>query len=151
MASNTLPEQPGTPAADRASKRILIVDDDEVTRKVTEWKLQTAGYRVSTAADGSQAIEVICDLKPELVLLDINFPPDVPNGGMPAWDGFRLMMWLRSVTNLAAKRFIVITSGVPSDFEERIRASGVAGYFQKPLRYNLLLEMIEKQLQVLAE
>ena len=55
MASNTLPEQPGTPAADRASKRILIVDDDEVTRKVTEWKLQTAGYRVSTAADGSQA------------------------------------------------------------------------------------------------
>lgn len=122
------------------------MEDDAVTRKVTELKLQAAGYTVLGAADGSEAIEVIGQTHPELVLLDLNFPPDVPHGGMPSWDGFRLMLWLRSVTNVPGNRFIIITSGVPPEYEARIRASGVAAFFNKPVNYKQLLAVIKQKL-----
>ena len=139
--SGTDRQQSGEP-----SKTILVIDDDAVILKTTSWKLQAAGYGVAVATDGPSAIGAISEEKPDLVLLDLDFPPDVAHGGMPAWDGFRLMFWLRSMSNIEASRFIIITSSDSLEFEKRALAAGAVGFFRKPLEYDRLLAVIENEL-----
>jgi CheY-like chemotaxis protein len=106
-------------------------------------KLKAAGHRVLTAVDGSEAIAAIAVEKPDFVLIDINFPPDVPNGGMPAWDGFQLMLWLRSVMNTMGTRFITITASDSPELEMRARSCGAVAFFRKPIDHQRLLAVIE--------
>jgi two-component system sensor histidine kinase/response regulator len=139
--SGTDRQQSGEP-----SKTILIIDDDAIILKTTSWKLEAAGYGVAVATDGPGAIGAINEEKPDLVLLDLDFPPDVAHGGMPAWDGFRLMFWLRSMSNIDASKFIIITSSDSDEFEKRALAAGAVGFFRKPLDYDKLLAVIENEL-----
>jgi hypothetical protein len=62
-------------------KKLLIIDDDAVVLKTTAMQLQAAGYAVVTASDGSSAIQAVRKEKPDLILLDLTFPPDVAHGG----------------------------------------------------------------------
>src|SRR5258708_5989267 len=71
-----------------AHAKILIVDDDAVIRKALTLKLESHGYAVAAAVDGADALRALRDENPDLVLLDINFPPDVAHGGGIPWDGF---------------------------------------------------------------
>ena len=72
-------------------RKILVVDDDPVILKALTLKLDSEGYTVVKAVDGADALRVLQDEKPDLVLLDINYPPDVAHGGGVPWDGFLLM------------------------------------------------------------
>ncbi len=65
---------------------ILVVDDDDVVRLLAQESLADAGYSVATAADGEQALERVEELRPDLVLLDVN---------MPRMDGFTTCRELR--------------------------------------------------------
>src|SRR6266536_1626625 len=58
-------------------RKILIVDDDAVILKALSLKLESAGYAVATAVDGADALRGLREEMPDLVLLDINFPPDI--------------------------------------------------------------------------
>src|SRR5215831_6595678 len=80
-------------------KRILVVDDDPVILKTAGMKLRAAGYDLRTVADCSEAIAAVAEFKPELILLDVYFPPEGLNGGTTAWDGFKLMGWLQTLKN----------------------------------------------------
>ena len=80
-----------------AVKKILVVDDNEIILKTISLKLQGAGYQVITALDGSEAVAAARKETPDLILLDISFPPDV--GGV-AWDGFRIMEWFHRLDNV---------------------------------------------------
>jgi len=77
-------------------KKILVVDDNEIVIKTISLKLQGAGYQVLTAMDGSTAVSIARKDAPDLILLDLSFPPDV--GGVP-WDGFRIMEWFHRLDN----------------------------------------------------
>src|ERR1043165_7664056 len=72
-------------------RRILIVDDDPIVLKTTEIKLKEHGFAVTTAVDGPSAIHAARSETPDLILLDLSFPPDVSL----TWDGFSIMNWLR--------------------------------------------------------
>src|SRR5438445_484657 len=73
---------PDMPEVDPSSlKKILVVDDDAIMRKTISLKLEAEGYAVVTAADGSEAIKCVREEKPDLILMDILFPPDVAHGG----------------------------------------------------------------------
>lgn len=143
-------EDPSTEAGP-PKQTILVVDDDPITIKLMSAKLQSAGYRVVSAADGSAAITAIRDEQPAMVLLDVNFPPDVPNGGKNDWNGYQLMMWLRSATSLHPSRFVMITAGVSAELEAQIRNSGVGGLFHKPVEFSALLALIQQQLPAPAQ
>ena len=131
----------------RSGKQILIVDDDPVILKTTSHKLNAAGYAVSTAVDGSEAINAVGCAKPDLILLDLDFPPDVANGGKPGWDGFRLMAWLRGLRNTQGTRFIIITGSCdPAEAERRALASGAAGFFSKPIDFRALMALVDSEL-----
>ena len=74
------------------AKTILVVDDNEIVIKTISLKLQGAGYRVVSAMDGAEAMAAVRKETPDLILLDISFPPDV---GTVPWDGFRIMEWFQ--------------------------------------------------------
>lgn len=56
------------------SKRILIVDDEEVMLKVVSFRMKSLGYEVLTAVNGKQGLEMIKQEKPDLVILDMRLP-----------------------------------------------------------------------------
>ena len=124
-------------------KRILVVDDNEVVVKALSMKLQSAGYEVLKALDGPKALTAARTEKPDLIILDINFPTD---SGV-AWDGFRIIEWLRRMDDkVMSIPIIVITSGDPAKYKERSLAAGAVAFFQKPIKNEELLAEIEKAL-----
>ena len=139
-AAAAKPQNAPTPRQAAVKKKILIVDDNSVIRKTTSFKLASAGYEPVTAADASEAISALREQRPELILLDLSFPPDVANGGRMTWDGFQLMSWLkREGTNVP---FIVITSSDAS-VKEAAMGSGASAFFQKPLKFPELLPKMQ--------
>lgn len=127
------------------SKRILIVDDDPIVLKTTSAKLTQAGHQVITAADGSEAISSVREQKPDVILLDVNFPPDVAHGGSPSWDGFRLMYWLRGLQKTEGSRYIFISGTDSAEFRERARNSGALAFLPKPIDHRKLLDAIANE------
>jgi CheY-like chemotaxis protein len=125
-------------------KKILLVDDDPVTLKTTSMKLESQGYAVITALEGAAAINAVRTQKPDLILLDLCFPPDVGSGGCVAWDGFLIMSWLRRLDESRNLPFIVISGGGPGNCEERSLAHGAVAFFHKPVDHDSLLSLIER-------
>jgi len=131
-----------TPPAGKSAK-ILVVDDNEVIVKTICLKLKGAGYQVATAQDGAEAMSVVRMEKPDLILLDITFPPDV--AGVP-WDGFRIMEWLHRVDESRKIPIIIITGGEEVKNKERAMASGAVAFFQKPINHDDLLKVVRATL-----
>src|SRR5262245_7793175 len=125
----------------KSPRRILVVDDNKVIRKTTSIKLQAAGYEVLTAEDGSSAIRQARQLDPHLILLDLNFPPDVGHGGGIPWDGLLILTWLRT-NGMHKIPVIVITGEDLEKYKERLVKAGVLDIFLKPLDYAALLTAI---------
>jgi len=129
-----------------SSKKILVVDDDAIVLKSLSIKLKAKGYEVETATDGSEAVSTVRKLKPDLILLDITFPPDVAHGGGVPWDGFLIMNWLKRMDEAVNIPIIVITGGDPAQYEAKARAAGATAFFHKPIDHNDLFGVIAKVL-----
>ena len=125
-------------------KRILVVDDNLIVVKTISMKLKSKGYQVFTAMDGSAAVSTVRKEHPDLILLDINFPPDVGHGGGVPWDGFLIMDWLRRIDEAKDTPVIIITGGDPAQYEQRSLACGAIAFFHKPIDHDNLLGVIHK-------
>ena len=132
---------PGTSAAPK--KKILVVDDNEVVLKTVSLKLQGYGYQVITALDGTEAVASARKDPPDLILLDISFPPDVD--GVP-WDGFRIMEWFHRLDSSKKIPIIIITGSEEPKTKERVTAAGAVAFFQKPLEHEYLLKVVRATL-----
>lgn len=124
-------------------KKVLVVDDNDVIVKTISLKLKTAGFEVLTATDGTEGVAAVRKHKPDLIVLDISFPPDI--GGVP-WDGFRIIEWLRRVDESIRIPIIVITGGAGSQDKERALAMGAAGFLQKPIDHDELVKLVRASL-----
>lgn len=122
-------------------KRILVVDDDPVILKAFSIKLERSGYEVLTAADGSAAVNIVRTRKPHAILLDINFPPDF---GSVAWDGFRIMEWLKRLQEAQKTPIFIITGGDPEKYMIRARELGAVAFFHKPVVHDHLVDALHK-------
>ena len=109
-------------------------------------KLKNSGYDVLEAADGATAVSTIRREKPDLILLDISFPPDVASGGGVGWDGFLIMAWLQRIEEARNIPVFIITGGSPEQYKSRSEAAGAVGFFQKPINNEELLAAIQAQL-----
>jgi CheY-like chemotaxis protein len=138
----------GNQTAAGAAKTILVVDDDAVIIKTTATKLKSHGYKVVAALDAAEAMSAVRQYKPDLILLDISFPPDVAHGGAIDWDGFKIMAWLQRMDEGRNIPVIVITSGDPAKYEERSLTDGAAAFFHKPIQHDELLTVIAQILRV---
>jgi CheY-like chemotaxis protein len=125
------------------TKKILVVDDNEVVLKTISLKLKGVGYQAVTAQDGSEAMSIVRTEKPDLILLDITFPPAIT--GVP-WDGFRIMEWLHRVDESRKIPIIIITGGEEVKNKERAIAIGAVAFFHKPINHDDLLKVIHATL-----
>ena len=124
-------------------KRILVVDDDEVIRKTLSLELQRANYQVFTASDGAEAVAAAFKESPDLILLDIGFPPTVD--GVP-WDGFRVMEWLHRLDVKRKVPVILITGSADPKTKERAMSSKAVAFFHKPIDHHDLLMVVRSVL-----
>ncbi len=124
-------------------KKILVVDDNEIILKTTSMKLQSAGYEVFTALEGSEGVALVRKEKPDLVLLDITFPPDVSG---VSWDGFRIMEWLHRVDDTKKIPIIIISGVVEEKNKQRAVASGAVAFFPKPVNFDEMIKVIRATL-----
>ena len=134
-----------TEPASTHQKKILVIDDNEIILKTTSMKLQSAGYQVFTALDGSEGVAAVRRVKPDLVLLDIAFPPDV--SGM-SWDGFRIMDWLHRVDETKRIPIIVISGVVEEKNKQHATTSGAVAFFPKPVNFDEMIKVIRATLNV---
>src|SRR5690349_15606882 len=139
--------QLSTPQQQTGRKVILVIDDSLVFQKAMLMKLRTYGYDVMTAEDGSAALAAVGRLKPDLILLDINFPPDVANGGGLGWDGFLILRWLRRTNEAANVPVIAVTGGDLNLYREHCKEAGILDLLPKPLDHELLLSKIRAVLK----
>src|ERR1700690_109665 len=117
-----------TEPASTSQKKILVIDDNEIILKTTSMKLQNGGYQVFTALDASEGVALGRTIKPDLILLDIGFPPDIYENqvvdcfsGM-TWDGFRIMDWLHRVDETKKIPIIIISGMVEEKNKQRATA-----------------------------
>ncbi len=112
---------------------VMVVDDSITVRKVTSRLLERHNMNVLTARDGVDAITVLQEAKPDIMLLDIE---------MPRMDGYELARHIRNTPDLADIPIIMITSRTGQKHRERAMELGVNGYLGKPYQETDLLENI---------
>ncbi len=125
-----------TPADDRPLA--LVVDDSITVRRVTERFLQRNGLRAVTAKDGLDAISVLSEHKPDIILLDIE---------MPRMDGYEFASHVRNDPRVADIPIIMVTSRVGDKHRARAIELGVNDYLGKPYQDAELLEAMARLLE----
>jgi len=125
-----------TPTDDRPLA--LVVDDSITVRRVTERFLQRHGMRVVTARDGLDAISVMAENKPDIILLDIE---------MPRMDGYEFASHVRNDDRVSDVPIIMVTSRVGDKHRARAIELGVNDYLGKPYQDSALLDAIGRLLE----
>jgi two-component system NtrC family response regulator len=117
-------------------KSILVVDDDESLRRVTQMQLEEAGYEVFTAADAALGLQAMDEFAPSLVITDMK---------MPGMSGIELLRELRS--RYPETTVILITAfGTVQTAVEAMKA-GAYDYITKPIDYDELLLVLQRALE----
>lgn len=102
--------------------RIVIADDNPINALIARRALETAGFNVTVASTGREALDVIDQISPHLVLMDLR---------MPIMDGFEAMKRLRAAGSTVP--VIAISAEINPDIERRAIAAGADGVAAKPL------------------
>ncbi len=111
---------------------ILIIEDHDPTREALVILLEAAGYRVTAAAHGQEALDLLMNSEPpSLILLDLV---------MPVMDGRTFRKYQLQSPALASIPVIVLSA--EDDLARTSAALGTAGYFLKPIEIEVLLEAI---------
>lgn len=126
-------------------RKVLVVDDNPVVLKAFELKLKALGFSVLTATEGADAVSMARQERPDLIVLDINFPPDVGSSGLQ-WDGFTIMQWMQRFQEAANIPVIIITGGDPEKFKEKAIAAGAVAFFHKPINNEEFLITVRRVL-----
>lgn len=129
-----IPEVPVAKPAVSEKPTVMVVDDSITIRKVSTRFLERNHYKVVTAKDGMDAVAQLQDIKPDLMLLDIE---------MPRMDGYGVATHVRNSIELKDLPIIMITSRTAQKHKDRAMDIGVNRYLGKPFQEDQLLENIE--------
>ncbi|RLA48332.1 MAG: hypothetical protein DRR06_00220 [Gammaproteobacteria bacterium] len=114
-------------------KTIMIVDDSVTVRKVASRFLEREGFKVVTAKDGIDAVDMLNEVEPDLMLLDIE---------MPRMDGFDVAKIVRNESDMKTLPIIMISSRSGEKHRNKALAYGVDHFLGKPYQEDELLTLI---------
>lgn len=117
------------------SKTILAVDDSGSLRQMVVFSLKAAGYSVTEAVDGVDALEKAKTQTFDLVLTDQN---------MPRMDGLTLIRSLRELTSYARVPILMLTTEFSDEMKAKGKAAGANGWLVKPFDPQRLTEVVKK-------
>lgn len=115
------------------AKTILVVEDNDLNRKLFCDLLKAHGFTVENLADGSQVLETAEKCKPHLIIMDIQ---------LPNISGLDLIEEIKSHKKLQAIPVIAVTAYAGKGDEERIRDAGAEGYISKPVSIGPFMEAV---------
>ncbi len=117
---------------------VLLIEDNEQNRYLATYLLESQGWRVESAADGSAGIRRAKELVPDLILLDIQ---------LPRMDGYEVARALRAESLLVSVPIVAITSYAMAGDCEKALAAGCNGYIEKPIQPETLIADLSRFLQ----
>ncbi len=117
---------------------ILYVEDNLDNRTLIRRILMAEDYEVVEAENAFQAQERLKELKPDLILMDIN---------MPDMDGYTLTARIRSMPGFESIPIVALTANVMRGDREKSLEAGCDGYIQKPVDIDLLPQQIERYMR----
>lgn len=120
---------------DANGEKILIVDDSASIREMVSFTLKSAGYEVSTASDGVEALDFAKSNEVKLVVTDIN---------MPNMDGITLIQELRKLDTYQYVPILTLTTESGDDKKREGKEAGATGWIVKPFDPDSLLKTIRK-------
>ncbi len=118
--------------------KVLIAEDNAVNRELLRELLESRGYTVFEACDGQEALHMIEQTQPDLLLLDI---------GMPVLDGFAVVRKIRENPRLAKLPVVAVTAYAMRDDREKILNAQFDGYLSKPVNSGSLTEELDRLLR----
>ncbi|MBK80685.1 MAG: hypothetical protein CMQ43_07185 [Gammaproteobacteria bacterium] len=114
---------------------VMVVDDSVTVRKVTSRLLERQGMDVIVAKDGVEAVSLLQEQRPDVMLLDIE---------MPRMDGFEVLRQVRHDERLKDLPIVMISSRTGAKHQERAAGLGVSRFLGKPFQENELLSTIDE-------
>ena len=117
------------------AKRILVVEDNDLNRKLFCDLLRANGFVVEPVADGREAIDKARQFVPNLIIMDIQ---------MPEVSGLDLIEVIKSDKDLRLIPVLAVTAYAGKGDEERIRDAGAEGYLAKPVSIGPFMQAVNK-------
>ena len=119
------------------SKKVLIVEDNELNMKLFHDLLDSQGYETLQTREGLQALALARLHKPDLILMDIQ---------LPEISGLEVTKWLKDDEELSHIPVVAVTAFAMKGDEERIRQGGCEAYISKPISVSHFLDTIKRLL-----
>ena len=113
--------------------RVLIIDDDAVTRLLVGSAMRGAGHEVLEHDSGEAAMDGLADCRPDLILLDLE---------MPGMGGLAFCRWLRTRPGCRTLPVLVMTAHDDSETIQRAFDAGASDFVAKPLNFNILVHRV---------
>ena len=119
------------------SKKVLIVEDNELNMKLFHDLLDAQGYETLQTREGLQALALARQHRPDLILMDIQ---------LPEISGLEVTKWLKEDDDLSHIPVVAVTAFAMKGDEERIREGGCEAYLSKPISVAKFLETVRTYL-----
>jgi two-component system, cell cycle response regulator DivK len=119
------------------NRHILVVEDQEDNRQILRDLLGNAGYEVTEAENGEEAIAAVAQRRPDLILMDIQ---------LPVMDGYEATRRIRTNPDLKFVPIIAVTSYALGGDESKALAAGCDSYVSKPYSPRELLAKVRAYL-----
>jgi len=118
---------------EKSALRVLVVDDNQASADTLHWTVELFGDTVKSCHDGSTALKLAADFRPDVVLLDI---------GMPGMDGLQVCEALRAMPDLKHVKIIAQTGWGDEHMRRKTAAAGFDLHLVKPVDPHVLEDML---------
>jgi two-component system, cell cycle response regulator DivK len=123
------------PGKDGQPPLVLLVDDSEDNREVYAQYLSFSGFRVESAVDGIEAVEMATRLHPDVIVMDLS---------LPRLDGWEATRQIKSAPATSGIPVIALTGHAVSESKRRALDAGCSGYLTKPCLPDILVSEIRR-------
>ena len=118
-----------------SARQILYIEDNFENRVLVRRILQSEGYQFLEAENAHDALGLLKDTRPDLILLDIN---------MPEMDGYELTEKIKNMPAFSTTPVIAVTANVMRGDKERTFQAGCDGYIEKPIDVDRFIDQINR-------
>lgn len=127
--------QSDAPSPVRNRKLVLIVEDNDLNMKLFHDLLEAHGFDVIGTREGTEALKLARDCRPDLILMDIQ---------LPEVSGLEVIKWLKEDEELQSIPVIAVTAFAMKGDEEKIRRAGCEDYVSKPIAVAKFVETVRR-------